>query len=439
MKLFVIPTHRICEKAVVSLLKEIEKAYGYDETVKIAILDNSNSDTFRQNQDFLNKLKEEKKELHLYHIGLDDMLHIVEELGIHCDLTEDELKEMLYPDKIDYGKIANMIYITTLLLSENGFHRRDSDCFVFGLDSDKYPVLIEKEYLGVNANDASGLVRQEQLEYVKDEKICIVGGDYTGNWDLDTQRVNEANPDAMRYMMQICGIPDEDISEQFSIKYEESESIESTEPVLSSLFEVSQSPECGNISMYDVFRYVPNFIGENGIGFDNHTYWMAFNVKTPVVFHYNRIEHIHDDNRNKDIVPLRYWIGIAKMVDFDCYHLAFLNAGCDKQLCKDTFGTAVLKQKNADELPDLWEKIFSQLNYKERVKRIEVIADNILRPTNIKEYVQIADYLLKEKENIVKQLDYEYTLSIKLQRNWHKIVKAADKISRQTDSFLNEV
>lgn len=424
MDLFVIPTHRLCEKAVKSIIEEI-KSHAANE-LGILILDNSKDEIYKENHSILKELKE-NNDIAIFHVGLEEMREILFEISKKCILSYDELVEMFYPDKIDYGKVFNFIYLLATLYGADRIHRRDSDCFVWGLEQTKYPYNPERLFLGKNVNSIKNINKQEDISYDNDEKIYIVGGDYTGNWDLDMQEVNEANPKAMKKMMLICGISEEDINKQFDIKYNEED--ENDLPVLSSLFEASQLPECGNISMHEIFKYIPNFVGENGIGFDNHTYFISFQVKAPIIYHFNRIVHMHDANRTKDIDLMSYWKGIAKMVDFDTYHLEFIESNYIDIICKNGYGIKSIKESYEEVLPNLLEKTHKQLNYEVRVKRIESIAEDILRPTGIAIYMNIADYLQEEKHNIIKQLDYEYALSIKIQRNWKTIISILEQIS----------
>jgi len=424
MELFIIPTHRECKRAVESIIKEMNYARKRNINVELVVLDNSREETYLKNDEFLKAVKKSYQDLKIHHISLNDMDKIVHKLSKAMDLKYEELAEMLLPNSIDYGKISNFIYIISILLGADRFHRRDSDCFIDELEEKDFPVVHELEFLGKDVNEISGVHRQEELDYGSCDKICIVGGDYYGNWDLDMKQVNESNPKAMEHMMKICGIPEEDIQKQFDIKYNVAEEEEEKDknPILSSVFEVSQSPECGNISMFDVYNYIPNFIGENGIGFDNHTYFMAFLVKTPIIYHFNRILHMHDTNRTTDINLFNYWKGIAKMVDFDCYHLNFIESGYGDVMCSDSLGIKAIINSCNELLPDLLVKALESIDYNTRVQRIETIANKILRPTNINIYNNIADYLYESRFNIIEKLDKEYELSIKLQRIWSKIV-----------------
>lgn len=142
---------------------------------------------------------------------------------------------------------------------------------------------------------------------------------------------------------------------------------------------------------------------------------------------------MHDANRTKDIDLMNYWRGIAKMVDFDTYHLEFIESKYFDIMCKNGYGIKSIKENYENVLPDLLEKTHKQLNYEVRVKRIESIAENILRPTGIDIYMNIANYLQEEKHNILKQLDYEYALSIKIQRNWKTIISVLEQISNTNE------
>jgi len=415
-------------------MKEINYVVERGEKTCLVIIENSNDDVYIKNRIFLISVARANQTIPIYHIGLENMKKIIVLIQRKTKLSYEKLTEMLYPDKINYGKIGNAIYLITALLHADSIHRRDSDCFVNHLTPDDYPVSQEYKYMNKSVNTLNDVFRQENLQYHDTDKICIVGGDYSGNWDLDMEEISIANPDAMKALMLICGIEKDDVDSQFTEKYIlDDENENKRKSILSTVFSDSQTPVCGNISMSEIYKYIPNFIGENGIGFDNHTYFMSFLVKVPIIFHFKRILHQHDAKRTENIDLYRYWHGMAKMVDYDCNHLHFIKLGFGDALCVDGFGLDALKCNCENKIPDLFERTLDSIPIHTRVNRIEVMAKDILYKTNMKKYCDIGDYLNDNKHRILNELDHDYSLSIELQRHWRQIVCA---VERDAEDFV---
>jgi len=430
MKLFVIPTHRNCEAAITSILKEINYAICKNEKVCLAVVENSKKNIFLKNKEFLKELAR-TNDFPIYHIGLENMRKIIKLISQHSKIDEKKLFKLIYPQGINYGKIANYIYILATILKASSIHRRDSDCFTDGLKFSQYPIVQENKYINQKVIDIKDIDRTENLVYSGNDKICIVGGGYHGNWNIDMEEINKLNPNAMKILMNISGVNKHDICAQFQNKYIENTLFNDKQPLLNTVFSDSFEPECGNISVAEVYKYIPNFIGENGIGFDYHTYFMSIIVKVPIIFHYNKIFHIHDVRRNNDINILRYWRGIIKMVDFDCVHKKFLEKGFDKKLCEKEFGLNVLSANFTEKIPNFFEDVLSSISLEERLLKIDQIINEILKQTKKTKYIKTGDYLNSNKLTIIDELNEEYSLSLELQRLWHVIMQASIDISQK--------
>lgn len=427
MDMYVIPTHRKCFDAINSAYEEIKylrKLNAVDIT--LVLLDNSKQDIFESNERYLRKLK---SEIPTYHVSLNDMNKIIYEVSKKVSINYEQLKEMLLPDKTDYGKIYNFIYIIATILKVDRFYRRDSDCSNKLLDKRRYPIIIENEYLGKNVNNIlNKSIQEEHIKYTENEKVCIVGSGYEGNWDLDMEEIVLKNPNAMKELMKICSIDEEIIDEQYNLKYIQEEKEATGLPIISTIFEPSHAIECGNMGMSEVYQYLCNFIGEYGIGFDYHVGFISSLCKVPIIYHKNKNTHIHDENRRKDINLFNYWKGILKMVDFDNYHYEFIKGNYTNIICKENNRLEAIKSSCNKLLPDLLEEILDKYDREKRINIFNEIIEKVLEPTDIEIYKEIAKYLDNIKYDLIDELNYDYKLSIQLQRNWPTIISALNDI-----------
>lgn len=429
MRMFVIPTHRECFEAIQSIKKEIIyfQKITKEETIFV-LLDNGNVNNYKANQKFLSSIEFPCPK---YHISLKTMGIIATDISKKLGKN---LSELLVPYEVDYGKIFNYIYIVGMLFNASGIHRRDSDCQVLTLSRSNMPICMETRFLGHSVTKMrDSLSVDEQINYGLNEKIYMVGSGYLGDWDLDMKDIVEKNPDALKYLMKICNIEESVIDDEYNKKYRDSDGhVAELLPILTSIFNTSHALECGNISMTEIYKYIPNFIGKNGIGFDYHTNFVAFECKVPMVYHFNKIYHIHDKFRHKDIRPLKYWKGIIKMVDFDDYHYSMIVQNDFCKMCNGKYGIDTIKKISNRILPDLLQYRLEKLERQKRIQNIDEITHKILMESHISEYEQIGKYLDSSKENILFELDEEYFQSIELQRKWRDIAE----VMRDTDPTM---
>lgn len=424
-EVFIIPTHRDCKKSVCSLIEEIKKIKCNRDKV-LVVVDNSKKSIYEQNHVFL-KSKTSEVNYPIYHIGLEQMDSILTQIANDIGMSSQRIKEMMLPDDIDYAKIYNMIYLLTVILGANRFHRRDSDCYYDNSYQElKYAINAEEKFLGINLNQIKNEINMVEVrEYKENEKICIVGGDYLGNWNLDLEELARSSENIAKRLLEICDIPSDGIEQQMKEVYSFNIDVEEHKPVLKNTFQVVKVPECGNMAMEEIFRYLPNILGKNGMGFDYFTYFIAFLYKVPIVFHYNPILHIHDSKRYLDIDIQNYWIGILKMVDLDIIYTEIIRSGVIERLIENESGLEVLKRTVDTEFVDGLEKIINSLDTEKRIIKFNAVIDDVLIGSGIQQYIKIGEELLTKRERLLEELNLEYRNSIELIRQWKKIIGVA--------------
>lgn len=436
--LFVIPTNRFVGPAVNSISQEIMEYQRLTrQETQLLILDNSNKKVFQENENFL---QQTNLLCSFRHVGLTELSQMINYFSKSTEIPEKLLIELLIPDKTVYGKMSNWIYLWTVLLGAEAFHRRDSDCQVEGLSVSEYPVNQEVAFLGKNWRESANLDLQERAKNIPNEAVLICGSNYDGDWDVDLAEITSLNQQAMSQYMKLVGFSETEAENVVQNKYTDSQpSRKHQNAVLTTLFDASLSPECGNVSMTEVFKYIPNFIGENSVGVDYHTFFTAFQVKVPIVFHPHKIQHAYDQERRKTIDLYRYWRGIIKMIDFDNLHLAFLENQANHPLKSHqnhSFGRAVLEDNYLSTIPDIYEQLVNRLDTQEQLSRIDTVTEKILRPTKAAKYVTVADRLAADKEKLVAEIQEDYRNSITLQRIWRKLIKACEDFS-ENNSFYD--
>ncbi|GEB30290.1 Uncharacterised protein [Enterococcus casseliflavus] len=430
MELFCIPTHRKIDEALNSILLEMDYFMtSRDVDVALLVIENGSKEVFSYNQKLLESLE---ASFNIFHLGLHDLKNIVVEISEHSEIPLEVLSDLLFPDSVDYGKMANFIYIISCILNADGIHRRDSDCVTISNQSELFPIKQELNYLGKKIKEAQSLTIDPLWKKRGEDEILVVGGDYAGDWDVELEEISQLNDEAMKEYMKLVGFNGNESIKTIKEKYIEREA-KGTRAFLSSVFDPTHVPECGNVSLREIHKFIPCFIGQNTIGVDYHTTWSAFEIGCPVVFHENKMNHMYDAQRKKSIDNYGYWRGLIKMIDFDNFHLEILRSGFfEKHIASQDDsvdrGLKSLISIHEHDFPNQMELTLKHLNRETRLNRIESVIDNILFPAQSPKYIAIAEELNTNKSFLIDEMNNDYTKSILLQRYWKKIVDSCRNI-----------
>jgi len=447
MGIFVIPTNRIVNKAVNSASLEINAAREWvNKDITLVVVDNSDEKIMRQNTEYLKNYKK-NSDFEIIHVDIKDQIKLIKDISIKSGIPFDELMNILLPQGIDYGKISNMVYIIVSMLNSDIFFRRDSDCDVNNIQKDEYPILQELKYLGKAINLVrDSLCNPFDADSFGEEEILVVGSDYLGEWNLDVKDLKDSNENTIRTLLKLNDVEEELIDYYIDIKYLGLLNDRAKKPALISVFNKKDSkellnkdifryPECGNVSMKNVFKWIPNFIGQNGIGFDYNTQHLCSYLKVPILYHCSKINHVHDNNR-KELSKLKlYWKGMVKQFDFSLLTTAFANELINSvKLDRNIIGLDRVIKLSSN-IPDIIEDCYMKMNISERRQRVDILINDVLLLSKLDKYKPIADYLNESKEEIIKELNYEYEQSIKLYRLWPKIIEATSCLSKKENYF----
>ncbi|WP_242655225.1 DUF6271 family protein [Clostridium cellulovorans] len=444
VSVFAIPTNRIIDTAVISASNEIYAAKEYiNEDIKLVIVDNSTSSILEHNTKFLKDFSN-ISHMKIMHLTLENQIKIIKEISIISGVELDELMDLLLPKGCDYGRISNMIYLIVTMLGSDVFFRRDSDCNVRKIPKDQYPILQEVKYLGKKINTVKKHLSNSIIaDSFGKEEILVVGGDYFGEWNLDVKDLKDRDENIIRNLVKLNDIEEALIDDYIEVKYSEMINKNAEKPVLISVYnqkgpnkflskEIHRYPECGNISMKDVFKWIPSFVGLNGIAFDYNTQQLSSFLKVPILYHCNKINHDYDNGR-KEIEALKpYWKGIIKQNDLSLLTTKFSHKLFDKLSFNNKISNFNQMKKLANkDIPDFFEESFYSISTKERIDRIDALINDVLLSSKIDKYKVIAEYLSENKFDILDELNNDYHKSVKLHRLWPKIMEASTYVLKK--------
>lgn len=429
--MFAIPTHRKCQKAVTSIINEMNSC-NKEWNIFLVVLDNSNQEIFGENDIFIRKINKIVS-FDIYHIGMDKINVMIKKIALRMNIDVSYISDLLLIKGIDYGKMYNLLYICAISFYADVIHRRDSDCSLESIEIDDYPISMEIRYIKKSIVDVlSELEIHKQDVFNVDEKVCIVGGDYAGNWNLDLHELKQYDPDVVKKVLRLSNIPENDIEIENSNNYiEKKYKKPNGKAVLANTFdfEYNVMPECGNICIYEIFRYVPNFIGQYGIGYDYFTYFIAYLYRVPIIFHKNKIFHIHDKQRYNLIDIEHYWIGMYKNIMLDMVYTELIKKGLINRLCKNNKGIEALRYTYTTELCDILSEVIRNIDQEKEKHIINSICKDILLYSPVKKYQLAGNNIMKQKEEIIIETRRDFKKSIELIKIWHDIVINIEQIN----------
>ena len=389
--IFVIPTHRNVKMSMKSIIKEMYVSNGDKALV---VLDNSKSEIFKENHIEIKK-ESGKCKYPIFHVGINDMEKIVYKISESLG-ERDTLIELLVPYDFDYGKIFNMIYLIAEILGADRIHRRDSDCYYSECtDINEYAVVEENKYLGEKIHNVLDKIDVlEKKLYSMEEEICIVGSDYVGNWNLDLNELMNSSDAVARKLLELCEVPKESVDMQIEEIYSDNNK-KYKKPILKNTFRIAKVPECGNVSMTKIYKYLPNLVGKNGVGFDYFTYFISFLYDVPIIYHSNTIQHIHDKKRYEDVDLYNYWVGVYKMIDLDIVYTNIIKSERISKINNGNLGLEAIIKTIPSEFSELFWENASKIDENDRNSKFESIIEDILKASGIEKYVNVGKRLNK--------------------------------------------
>jgi hypothetical protein len=438
--MFAIPTNRLVLPAAQSALTEMIslKNRGIDPE-ELVIVDNGPSHVVAANKKDLEALQKTTS-IRIIHHDIHDQLQWIHELAAHGQWDKAELNRLLYPypEEADYGKVFNMLYLAAARYGRKVIHRRDSDCFTPLGDEAMYPAWGEVQFIGKTV--AEVLPMADTCESLTEDgilsgEIWIAGSDYTGDWNVNLELLQQHNTQTLNEFLRLLSIPEAWIPAYMNAKYSDSGSNLRARPLLITCENlpdipeiVPYYPECGNIAMMEIFKWIPNFIGSRCIGFDYHTYILGSLLKVPAVYHTRRIIHAHEYSRKQKDSSLNYWRGIAKLADYNYFITEFRCRYLHRLVPPGGNGFQLLREKGPSELANLLSECHINLDRKTRLSLVDDLVNKILLPSGLPEYCTVAEEMERSTSRLIDELDDDYRRSIRLQMIWSELIRISERM-----------
>lgn len=411
--IYAIPTHRKMDKKNINdYFSEVNFAndkYGQDcllvffEDVDMNI-----------NLDEIKEVAKKYKNVRYMYINRRDVVYIYNLIYNDLPQSSKDIFKKLYPGaNVNYGNVFNRIFIFAILLGADKIHRRDSDVLI-DIDANEnrvYPIDVEMTYLGKKADDRI---------------IYICGGGYKEKYDLDIEGLikdNVKDYSLVKKLFTCMSIPE--TSHDIII---DEEILDNNKLFISDVINLDSGcyPECGNVSLYKLFRYFPSSTQDFVLGSDYFFIDVAEYTDLNICYHNRAVIHRHTNNRKKDRNKVyNYWKGFLMLIDSQMYYHLFYNSYLDNKkidLCDPERKWFIDFMDSMKCNFDLFKKEY----YKVRKNKLSDTFD-VLSQAEDEYILSCLDGLASEVDSIIKYTNSSIEDHIKLMIEWIDIVTVIDE------------
>lgn len=402
MRLYTIPTNRICLENAISYLKEISYvSEKYKETFLYLVLESG----FGAVQDKNKQLFEEWNALHpdqkINYLTMDEQEKWIDIILKSYPIEKQEwLRDILLADKnhICYGSILNRTFLIAASLNMQSIHRRDSDTMLDDSGVVPYPLEYEVTELGKFYNN----------------KIMLVGSSYMGEWAADFEAIYKKDPNLL-YRHVALNYPHRPMSEIIELtekRYCKSDEITEIKLVQDRMVEL------GNCSYQDIYYKFPVCPAIKMMATDYFIHDILFACNNDILYHPGKVKHIHTSERQSE-----RWF---KSYNFRCARYKTFNL-----LMSRVFEE--IKKENEEHInyiDSLNSKILSEHIIKwnqsfDIRKEGRILLDelaNIFTESGITEYIYVASEIRKNMESLIEDVQKAIRDLIFLLENWEQLI-----------------
>lgn len=420
--IYAIPTHRRMDKKNINDYFG-EVSFASNKYVPDCLLVFFEDGDMNTNLEKIKDVAKNYKNVRYMYINRRDVVYIYDLIYNDLPQSSKNIFKKLYPRaNVNYGNVFNRIFIFAMLLGADNIHRRDSDVLIdIDLNGNRvYPIDVEMTYLG---------------KKVDNRIIYICGGGYKEKYNLDIDGLvkdNGKDYSLVKKLFSCMSIPES--SHDIIIN---EEILDNNRLFISDVINSDSGcyPECGNVSLYKLFRHFPSSTQDFVLGSDYFFIDVAEYTNLNICYHNRAVIHRHTNDRKKDRHKVyNYWKGFLMLIDSQMYYHLFYNSYLDNKiidLCDP-------ERKWFLDFIDSMKynfNIFKKEYYEVRKNKLSDTFD-VLSQAEDEYILSSLDGLASEVDSIIEYTNSSIEDHIKLMMEWENIVKVIDK-KRNTKEVLN--
>lgn len=424
---YFIPTNRDCSRAVVSYLRELEFARErFGRTIPLVVSETDTGPHVPVNARTLALAAREHPDIPVHHLT-------VERQRTYFDLLlanePAEIQEMFLSQERNYGTAMNKLYLMTASFGADALHRRDSDTRLLSDElpeaAGRYPIEVELSQLGRRVGEIDAKRPQELDMATADAPVCVVGGNYFGEWNLDVKDLAARSYEFVYRLYRLLGFEPEGVVELCDEIFPAEQVYDGRdERTLVLVANEGPNADCGNVAITRIHEYLPNVPSRNNPAADYFSFDSALAMGVPALHHTRMVFHEYHSERFDPERKRLYWEGVARFADyFNVYQPVFEPSAVGRAAGS---GPSLFP---ADLLAAL-ERTVATLPGADgatRTARIRAIAEEVLIPLDDR-YARIGAHLARHAERYVRECDEDYAKHRLLLQRWPELIERARKI-----------
>lgn len=425
---FFIPTNRDCSRAVVSYARELAYARErFDRVIPLVVVETDDGPSVQTNAAALEAARNAVRGLPTRHLTVGRQRRYFELLL--CD-EPPAIREIFLSQRTDYGTAMNKLFLMTASFGADALHRRDSDTRPledeFTEDNGRYAIELELTMLGRKASTVEAVHRAAAALPAGDAEICVVGGNYFGEWNLDIKDFAHRSYEIVHRLHTILGFDPKSVV-QLCNEIFPRQQIYRRRDALTLVGAVNDgpTPDCGNVAVTRIHELLPNVPGRNMLAADYFTFDVATALGIPSLHHTRPVFHEYSTGRFEHQQKLHYWEGVARFADyFNVYGPLFESYAIGRATM--SYGSIHISPDVLDRLRSMVSAL-SEADIGARTERIRALAEEILEPFDDR-YARIGRHIAAHAERYVLECNDDYANHLLLLERWPLLVERAKRV-----------
>jgi hypothetical protein len=306
MRLFTIPTNRICLTAAASYLPELEATRLAPDELLYLVMGDGDAQTEAGNIEAFNAFAPRGARLMQYVPREAQVRWLYGLLESWSQAERERLLRMLAPPAgtCAYGAVLNRIFLIAASLGVEYIHRRDSDTSLPATGD--HPLVREIRYLGKPYRDFPELRLPSAIP------IFFAGGDYSGDWPEDLKSLHDQDPRLVHryFALSFPHLSHEEVLAFVQKRYFDQDCDRGTARL------ATDAVEQGNCGYYKIFERYPVSPATDMLGPDYFIQDVLDALALPSLWHGGKVNHAYTAERRDEQWRIRYQMRFPKFKIF---------------------------------------------------------------------------------------------------------------------------
>ncbi|MFC5060372.1 DUF6271 family protein [Saccharothrix xinjiangensis] len=423
---FFIPTNRDCSRAATGYLAELDFARElFGRAIPLVVSETDQGPHARANAAALARLARANPDQPVHHLTAELQRDY---FGRLLGGEPAAVRDPFLSPRRDYGTAMNKLFLMTASFGADALHRRDSDTRPLGEEvpeaAGRHPIEVELSHLGRRVGEvraAGGVDEPDDVDAaVLDRRIHVVGGNYSGEWNLDVKDFARRSYRIVHRLYEILGFDPDGVPALVDEVFPAEQAHDARDArTLLLAPNGGANPDCGNVAVTGIHELLPNVPARNSLAVDYFGFDVALALGVPALHHTRAVFHEYHSGRFDPGQKLLYWEGVARFADYFTSYGPLFEPG------------AVGRAGAAEPVPASARAALVRAvgalpgsDHAPRAARIRALAEEVLIPFD-ERYARVGEHLAAHADRYVREADEDYAAHRLLLERWPDLVERA--------------